>query len=250
MRWRSSTMRFWAIVRQQAGRSSRSFLGNVANQLNLRLDQTVLAGLANPRQLGLYAVAVSIAEVPGIGTSAFRQVLLPEAASRQDEGLLVARASRTVLLVTAPIIVVGLVAVGPFLGLVFGPGFADGKNMARILLVASWVGTPGGFLTTGILASGRPGLASVPAVAGLVCTGFLLPVLATRHGGIGAAWTSLAAYTAATLVSALLFRRITGHSLAAALVPRPGDARSVAGAVAARVRAARRARGAVSRSPL
>ncbi|HEV2813926.1 MAG TPA: oligosaccharide flippase family protein [Solirubrobacteraceae bacterium] len=233
-RWHSAAAGFWEVVRQQLAKSLRSLPGSVASQLNLRLDQVLLVALVNTRQLGLYVVAVSLAEIPVIGTSALRQVLLPEAADRRDQGM-VARASRLVVLVGAPLLLAGLVAAGPLLGLLFGSDFEAGERMAQILLVGTWVGAPGGFLTTGLLIAGRPGAASVPAVAGLACTVVLMPLLSLEYGAIGAAWASLAAYTTSTVVAALLFRRVTGIGMREAVVPTPGDVR----ALLARVRRSR-----------
>lgn len=200
---------FMRIVRLQISKSVRSMPGTTASQLNLRLDQAVLVSIVGPTQLGLYAVAVSLAEMPVVITSALRQVLLTESAAR-DSANLMAQASRCTILLMLPFAAVLPFIAPQFLGFLFGAHFAGASGMTSILVFATLLGAPSGFLTTGLVAFGQPGRASIPAVIGLIVTACALPVLAVAFGGSGAAWASLASYTTTSVVAVLLFAKTTG----------------------------------------
>jgi O-antigen/teichoic acid export membrane protein len=217
-----SSSRFAGLVRSRFGKSFRALPGSAAAQLNLRLDQALLTPLAGVHDLGLYAVAVSAAEVPILVTAGIRQVVLTESAARGDAKV-VARAARTTILVSLPMIVIGCVLARPVIGLLFGAPFEASANMMRILLVATGLAAPGSLLATGLIASGRPGLASLPHMAGLVATVALLPPLAIAFGAVGAAWTSLLAYLIATALAVHLFARSYGMRRRDCVAPRWQD---------------------------
>jgi O-antigen/teichoic acid export membrane protein len=120
-------------------------------------------------------------------------------------------------------IVIGCVLARPVLGFLFGAPFEASANMTRILLVATGIAAPGSLLATGLIASGRPGLASLPHVAGLVATVALLPPLALAFGAVGAAWTSLLAYLTATALAVHLFARSYGMRRRDCVAPRWQD---------------------------
>ena len=110
---------------------AQAWIGTVASILVLRLDQAVLAPLVGAAQLGFYAVAVSLAEVPSTLQLAMRDVMFATATDRRDPHL-IARSNRILMLLSAGLAAVGAIACPLVLPLLFGDAFdpatADGPD--------------------------------------------------------------------------------------------------------------------------
>lgn len=148
--------------------------GHIAITINSRLDQAVLPVFLNTNELGLYAVAVTIAELPLIMTLVITRNLLSEA----SRGF-----TTKELLTTAGIgsILVALVSLGLWLAapsatvLLFGDQFSGAADIARLLLVGTTfvsVTSAMGAILAGI---GKPGSGIISPTAGIVViiSGFL-----------------------------------------------------------------------------
>lgn len=204
----------------------RTWLGTVGGILILRLDQVLLAPLAGAQELGWYAVAVSIAEVPAFGLLAVRDVIFPAAADRGDPSL-VARAARIALLITLPVCAFGIVLAPFAVPLVFGEDFRPAVDMTQVLLVAA---IPSGLalvLSGGLFSIGRPGLASLAQATAAAVTIVALFVLVPSLGGLGAALASLAAYIISALLIAIGLVRATPLRLQDLVIPRATDMRDL-----------------------
>lgn len=179
----------------------RSWLSTIANTGNLQLDQVLMAGLVSSRQLGLYALAVTLSRASSSLVAATANALFPRVAAGDSQ--LAARACRITLLF---VIVLGLAiaAVSPLMvPVVFGGAFADMIPMLVILLGASVFYVPGQVLGAALIAGGNPTGTARGQLVGLAITVPALIVVVPFAGGIGAAWVSLASY-AATFVIILI----------------------------------------------
>ena len=119
----------------------RSWVGAVSGVLLSRLDQVLMTPLSDARELGLYAVAVNIGDVPLVFVAAAGAVLLAFDGRDRDDRR-VAAAARCVLLVagSCAVVLAGLLPV--LLPFVFGPDFADAYWPAVILLATAALGAP------------------------------------------------------------------------------------------------------------
>lgn len=226
------------------GYSSRTAPGTMLSVLSTRIDQILLAPIAGVSALGLYAVAVSLAEIPLQGTNAVRDVIFATSSSR-DEPLLVARAVRVVTLIALP---VSLVAAGltPFvLPLLFGADFEEAVPLAQILLLSLTPQVTGSLFIVGLLGIGRPGLRSWVQLATNAVQLVLLLVLIHTHGELGAALAVLIARLVTTVTFAVTFARGAGIPVHTCFVPRRSDLRDVAGAA----KVLRRGRSAAAGTP-
>ena len=138
----------------------------MASILVLRLDQAVLAPLVGAAQLGFYAVAVSLAEVPSTLQLAMRDVMFATATDRRDPHL-IARSNRILMLLSAGLAAVGAIACPLVLPLLFGDAFDPATGMAQILFLACIPAGIGMIVGAGLLSVGRPRARSVAQVAGL-----------------------------------------------------------------------------------
>ncbi|MEP6695482.1 MAG: oligosaccharide flippase family protein [Pseudonocardiales bacterium] len=205
----------------------RGWGGVFANLVNWRLDQAILPAFVGAANLGYYAVAVSLAELPSALLGATKSVVFTEAAMRKDLRV-VARAAR-VILAAAILVDVAIALAAPYVvRLFFGDPFAPATQLARILLLGNIPFVTELILAAGLLSLGRPGLRSVGQVvaAGFTVVGliFFVPIFGTR----GAALTSVSAYTVNFLLTLTFFCRMSGLSPAVCLVPRISDVRWVA----------------------
>lgn len=181
-----------SIARSGFAFGLRSWLSTLANTGNAQLDQVLMAGLVTSRQLGLYALAVTISTASSSLIGATANALVPRVAVGESQ--LAARGCRVTLLLIA---LFGLVVaatspvVVPF---VFSSRFTDAIPMLVILLGARVFSVPGQVLGTALIAAGNPSATARGQVAGLVVTVPALIVVLPLAGGLGAAWVSLAAY--------------------------------------------------------
>ena len=179
---------------------ARAWAGGVANMANLRLDQVVMITLTTDSQLGLYAVAVTIASAPTVLPAAVAGPLQARVAAG-DRGIVARTTRTTIALVVLVHVVAGALAV-PVVKLLFGPGFSGSIVMVWILLAAGVPFAAKMLLSTVLSADGVPGRTAVAEFLALGLTVGLLLALVPEHGGMGAAVTSAVAYTASFAVLA------------------------------------------------
>jgi O-antigen/teichoic acid export membrane protein len=176
--------------RHLLGYGGRVWIGAISGILLSRLDQTIMTPLADVFQLGLYATAVTVSQVPLVINSAVRDVTFSaDAAENMNE-----RLGRSARISSTACGVVGL-----FVGLtmfwwlpwLFGASFRPAIPVAGVLILAVVLGTPGSIAGAGLSARGRPGLRSASLVIACVVNLGVLVALVPAHGAMGAAVATL-----------------------------------------------------------
>lgn len=170
-------------------------LSGLAIVVYMRIDQVMLGWMAPERELGLYAVAVRVAEVtaflPVALQSAFYASLV-RAHARAPEGFDDHMQRLYDVMALASIAAMATIAVAAALLFVpvFGADYAGGLPMTYVLLLS----LPPVFLQRAHLAmlTIRGWLWTAPVMTGLgAATNILLNlVLIPRYGGMGAAWST------------------------------------------------------------
>lgn len=228
--WRLQRLRFdpkTRVERPHLGKDLalyglRGWGGVFAYLVNYRLDQALLVVLVAPAQLGFYAVAVSLAELPQTAFMQMKNILFAESAAR-DSMLLIARACRLLLLITVVLALIGM-AVAPFaIPIMFGRDFEPAVRMSQILLAGTVPFLTDSIISAGMLSLGLPGRRSIGSIIGAVVTVVGLVVLCPRYGAIGAAWTSLIAYSTASVIGMVIFSKTTGIRIRDIVIPRRED---------------------------
>lgn len=210
-----------ARSRAAAAFGTKSWLSTVASVSNLRLDQVLMAALVTTRELGLYAVAVSIASVTSGMSSAVSNALYPRVA--RGDAMLAARSCR----VTAGIAGIAALMLGalspPLVPFVFGSEFANAVPMLVVLLLAGIPLAAATVLASALNAANDPASTMRAELTALSCTIPALIILLPASGGLAAAAISLVAYS---LRLAMLLRsatRVFGGGARTFLVPTRGD---------------------------
>lgn len=173
------------IVREGTHFGVRAWLGNLFSATDARLDQVLMAGLVAPRELGLYAVAVSAANFPSSFIGAVAQAINPRVAQGNTE--LTRRSCRVSFFITtiATLAVVALVPIlVPFL---FGDAFKDAIVLTWVLLASTMSGAVSAALLSALSAAGHPGSAARAQLFVLVPTIAALIILLPSTGALGAA---------------------------------------------------------------
>jgi O-antigen/teichoic acid export membrane protein len=199
-----------------------TWMGTVGGVLVTRLDQVLLTPLAGPRELGYYAVAVSVAEVPLVALLAISDVVFTASADRGNSDL-VARASRATILGSVPLCIAGVLLAPLVVPPIFGSGFEPSVRMTQVLFVATIPNAIALVLTSGLLAAGRPGFASRAQLTAAAVTVTALLLLVPPLGAIGAAYASLLAYATAAILVSVGLARVSNLQLREFLVPRRAD---------------------------
>jgi O-antigen/teichoic acid export membrane protein len=178
--------------------------GVLAAVSSARLDQIIGLPVIGARQLGYYAVAVSVAELPMVIATAARTVLMGRPATTDRRRATVAAR----LAVTASVLACGLlmlaipVALPWFFGHAFGPAVVP----AMILCAATTLYTGAVILSAVLLVGDRAAWSSTALVLGAgVGVGLLL--LLAPLGATGAALASLGGYGIAMVIASWAIHR-------------------------------------------
>lgn len=211
----------WSVTRASIVFGLRSWPGFLAQLTNARLDQLFMITLVTSRELGLYAVAVSLAGVSAFLSGALGPPLLSRVA--RGETAIVARGLR----VTLSVMTVANLAMGaitPFvLPLLFGEDFGAAVGPTLVLLAAGVPLAGISVLSAALMADGAPGAPSVGEILALAVTIPGLVLLLPAIGGMGAAAVSLVAYTTSFIYQLVIMQRRLGGSLGSYVLLRRED---------------------------
>lgn len=210
------------LLRKSYSFGIRSQLGLVFSYLNRRLDVFVVNYFLNPYEVGIYAIAVAIAELPWHLPSAAATVLFPWIADkkREDAASFTSYVLRNVLFVTIIIVLILGLCGRLVITLLFGAAFRESIILMYVLLP--------GILALGITrilgghfqGSGRPELGTMMVAFSFVETVILDIILIPRMGVLGAAIASSIAYMTSALVGLFIFTKIWGVRVVDAIMPR------------------------------
>jgi O-antigen/teichoic acid export membrane protein len=155
------------IFRSQISYGKHSYLYNIANLLNFRLDMFLVATFLGSKLLGLYGLAVSVADSFLYFPKALSNVILTDIASNSSSKTKINYIFSVVLTVSLGIVVLVLIFAPSILPLIFSKKF-EGSVLPLFLLMPGFV-----FMSLGIIASFclfGIGEASSPSLAALVAT--------------------------------------------------------------------------------
>lgn len=215
----------WTTARAGTAFGLKTWVGSLMAIANARLDQLLMIPLVPARELGHYAVAVTVAGLTGFITGALGPPTINRVAA--GDTAYTPRALRIVLSGTATLTVPLAISVPFVLPLLFGSDFSDAVDMAVILLAASMPLAGVAVLAPALQADGAPLIPSIAELATLVITVGGLFLTLKPLGGLGAALTSLVAYSVNFLICITAARRRFGGSLPEYLIIRQDDVRSI-----------------------
>jgi O-antigen/teichoic acid export membrane protein len=193
-----------------------AYFANLVQYLNYRLDIFFISFYVGLRGVGLYTLAVGLAQLTWLISSIASQVLLPNVAGSVDVLAAqerTARASRLALWISIALAIgMGGVAV-PLLPLVYGEAFRESVAALLWLLPGVAFFSVANVIGSYIAGIGKPHLNLIVAVIGLLITIGLVAWLIPKLGIVGAAIASTASYIVTTIAIIAMFIRETGRSV-------------------------------------
>ena len=230
---REHAQRVGAGLRTVIRFSTPAYGSNVLQYLNYRFDLFFVACFRDLREVGLYALAVSLAQLVWLVSNAVATVVFARVGSSSDDpgdaANRTAALARSVLVIQ--ILLAGALAVlaKPLLQVLYGTAFEPAVSALWLLLPGVAVFGGASVLAAHLAGLGRPGLNLRVAAVSLVVTVALNLLLVPQLGMNGAALASTASYVTTWGLTALLFSRATGVSIRRVLAPRRADLDRLAG---------------------
>ncbi|MEA1996421.1 MAG: polysaccharide biosynthesis C-terminal domain-containing protein [Gemmatimonadota bacterium] len=197
----------------------------VLTTFNQRFDIFLLGAMAGPKEVGLYAVAVAMAEVIWHVPMSVHLNLFPRvAADGADEGVKrLPRACRMIVLLSV-IMALALVLIGkPAIRILFGLSFLPASNAMFALLPGIVAVSAARVFESYFSGVDRRHYQSISASFSFALALVLCIVLIPRYGALGAALASTAGYTLQMVISIALFTRIGTLSWKDFFLPHRGD---------------------------
>lgn len=170
---------------------ARGYGVDLCGTLAIYLDQALVVGLLAADAMGTYVVALSVARVLNAVQGSVAAMMFPRLVGIESNrlGATAARAARLSALVSAGLGVVVILFGGTLLRHVYGAGFEDGGHLLPILVAEVILSGMTQVLMQGLLAAGRPGLATMIQMSGLALS---VPVFLTLVPWLGARGAALA----------------------------------------------------------
>jgi O-antigen/teichoic acid export membrane protein len=209
-------LRDWdpSLARHAVGRGLRYHIGLASLFLLFRSDILILDAMTTTTAVGLYSLAVSLAELTRLVTDAIAQISLPRQLGTDDDDAATATLKITRLTTLVSLASVGLMcaAAPPLIPIVYGSSFRG--SVPSLLALAPGLLALGATRPIGafLLRLDRPMLGSAMSVAALVLNLALNLVLVPYYGILGSAVASTIAYTALAALQTAWFLRATGVS--------------------------------------
>jgi O-antigen/teichoic acid export membrane protein len=204
----------------------RDYPGILTEFVNWRLDLMMLVGMASSSALGLYVVALRLADITSTLAGSVGDALLPEVAASKnvDEATRVVARSLRLTLCAHLLILVPLWIAAPYvLRFAYGPGFVPVTNVLRLLMFASVVWSAGAIVISGLNGLGHPGLSAIARIAAAAVMVVALVTLLPTRGIQGAAVSSILGYSVMFLVALFWLLRRRQITLWECLRPRWTD---------------------------
>jgi O-antigen/teichoic acid export membrane protein len=190
------------------GYANRIWIGIAGGAILSRVSQVLMPAVSTVEQLGIFVVAVNIADASIVISIAIRDVVFAESA-REGGVERLCKAARFSLVLTTAFGGAAIASSPLWLTLIFGSEFEGAFVPMIILLAAFALGTPGSIAGAGLSSIGRPGLRSVAVVIGAVINVLLLFVVAGPFGAVGASLATLVANLVCALTVTAMYVRLT-----------------------------------------
>lgn len=191
---------------------AKSQVGLMLSRVDRRLDIFIINLFLNPTQVGFYAVAVAMAELPWYISNALATVLFPEVSGLKKESAykFTSRICRNTLFIVFLFSTFIFLFGGLLMKTIFGAQFLQSVMPLRLLIPGIIILSVNKVLCAGFSGTGKPEYGTYTAIFSAVVTISLDFVLIPALGINGAAIASSIAYAVSATTGIVLFRKISG----------------------------------------
>jgi O-antigen/teichoic acid export membrane protein len=183
------------------GFSALAALGTVSAAASARLDQAIMPSVTSSYQLGLYAVAVTVAEIPLLVGTVLSRNLVPEVSAGAGPRQAIRRVASGFAVAAAGAAAIGILA-GPVVPWLFGTGFSASLPALYVLLGSSCLTVLAVSCSAVLTGRNRPLAASVPQLVSIVVVIVLFALFGSGITSLQAACINLAAQLGAASAAA------------------------------------------------
>ncbi len=209
-----------SYIRQTLSYGAKSYLANVMMVINYRLDLFIIAGFLPLSEVGLYATAVTLAEMVGYLGNAVNTALIPKLASEKDSLTfsMTPKVTRLTIMLTF-LAALGMAIIAyPLILLFFGARFS-GAFYPLLVLLPGIVALGGSVVLSGdLMARGKPIYSSISSGITVVLTLILDFTLIPLWGIMGASMASSLVYISLFTLNYVFYRRESGEKFKTVLI--------------------------------
>lgn len=219
-----TTLGVRSLVRRMRGYAIHAWPAGILGTAAQRIDVFLLTSLKGPAEVGIYSVAVTLAELCGFAPNALNSVLLPKVAAEQEAGHQVTlRLSRIAWMLTLGTGIVVFAVSVPLVPILFGRAFAASVLPLALILPGIVAMAAAGQASAYLAGTGHPLDVTNATAVNVVLNVAVNLVLIPRWGAAGAALSSSLSYCAYAVVIVGYFWHRSGTNPVELLVPRRGD---------------------------
>ncbi|WP_298199843.1 flippase [Desulfosporosinus sp.] len=219
VRWRFHVVSL-SYIRQTLSYGAKSYLANVMMVINYRLDLFIIAGFLPLSEVGLYATAVTLAEMVGYLGNAVNTALIPKLASEKDSLTfsMTPKVTRLTIMLTF-LAALGMAIIAyPLILLFFGARFS-GAFYPLLVLLPGIVALGGSVVLSGdLMARGKPIYSSISSAITVALTLLLDFTLIPLWGIMGASLASSLVYISLFTLNYVFYRRESGEKFKTVLI--------------------------------
>jgi O-antigen/teichoic acid export membrane protein len=201
-------------------------VGELLNSARQKIDQALVALWLPHAELGLYVVALTVANGPQILAQTLGNLAFPKISNQTEPGgklVVFGRYLRFTLAVTILCTAI-LLPLNPWLvPLLFGQPFTRAATVANIMLLGLPAASAKILFMNALKAWNRPLVIGQAEIAGLIAAAVFLVVLLPTYGIVGAAWALVAANIVAAAVLGVALQRSLNLPVLRLLLPTADD---------------------------
>jgi O-antigen/teichoic acid export membrane protein len=198
----------------------KSHLSNILAFLNYRVDMLLISFFLGPVHVGIYNVAINIAERLWIISKPVATVLFPRISSstEKEQNNLTAIVSRNVLFLSVISSIVFYLLSDIIIYLLFGEAYIDASLVMKILLPGITVFSAERILSNSLAGKGKPELNLYTSIFTVVCNITLNIFLIPLYGLNGAAFSTSASYVLSFIIKIIIYVHLTKSKISRLLI--------------------------------
>lgn len=204
----------------------KAHLSNIVAFFNYRLDILMISFFINPLAVGIYNVAVSIAERLWIFSQPVSAALFPRisaAKTEEERNILTTMTARNVLYLSIFFGLVFFVLSDIAVYVLFGLEYREASVVIKILLVGITLFSAERILSNDLAGRGKPEINLYTSLFTVACNIILNFILIPKYGLYGAALATSITYSLTFILKLFIFARITKSSVKSILILKRTD---------------------------
>lgn len=187
----------------------KSHISNILAFLNYRIDMMFLASFTNPIAVGIYSIAVSLAERIWLFSQSISSVLLPQVASiktDKERNKLTNVVSRNVFFISLIISIVIFIFSDVITNILFGNEFITASIAIRVLIPGIVLGSVSRIISNYIAGKGCPEVNMKFAFITVIMNIILNVILIPKYSFLGAAIATTVTYTVNFIFKSIYYK--------------------------------------------